>query len=102
MASDTFRVGKRAEKNLSKILDYYTDIDEKLANRFFQEIDKCFEYIKDYPYMFTKRYREIRVCFTKVFPYGIYYVIKVTPKRKTTTITVINILDTSRKVRYKE
>ena len=31
MASDTFRVGKRAEKNLSKILDYYTDIDEKLA-----------------------------------------------------------------------
>ena len=97
MASDTFRVGKRAEKNLSKILDYYTDIDEKLANRFFQEIDKCFEY-----YMFTKRYREIRVCFTKVFPYGIYYVIKVTPKRKTTTITVINILHTSRKVRYKE
>ena len=54
MASDTFRVGKRAEKNLSKILDYYTDIDEKLANRFFQEIDKCFEYIKDYPYMFRK------------------------------------------------
>ena len=102
MASDTFRVGKRAEKNLSKILDYYTDIDEKLANRFFQEVDKCFEYIKDYPYMFTKRYRGIRVCFTKVFPYGIYYVIKVTPKRKTTTITVINILHTSRKVRYKE
>lgn len=52
--------------------------------------------------MFTKRYREIRVCFTKVFPYGIYYVIKVTPKRKTTTITVINILHTSRKVKYKE
>ncbi|GJH40190.1 hypothetical protein RCZ04_07400 [Capnocytophaga sp. HP1101] len=102
MASDTFRVGKRAEKNLSKILDYYTDIDEKLANRFFQEIDKCFEYIKDYPYMFAKRYREIRVCFTKVFPYGIYYVIKITPKRKRTTITVINILHTSRKVRYKE
>ncbi len=52
--------------------------------------------------MFTKKYKEIRVCFTKVFPYGIYYIVRVTPIRKKITITIINILHTSRKVRYKE
>ncbi|WP_314269920.1 type II toxin-antitoxin system RelE/ParE family toxin [Capnocytophaga sputigena] len=102
MAFDTFKVAKRAEENLSKIFDYYTNIDDKLAKQFFQEIDKCFEYIKDFPYMFTKKYKEIRVCFTKVFPYGIYYIVRVTPIRKKITITIINILHTSRKVRYKE
>ncbi len=48
MAFDTFKVAKRAEENLSKIFDYYTNIDDKLAKQFFQEIDKCFEYIKDF------------------------------------------------------
>ena len=76
MASDTFKISKKAEENLLKILDYYTDIDETLAKRFFEEISKCFEYIRDNPYLFAKRYKEIRVCFTKVFPYGIFYIVR--------------------------
>ena len=67
MASDTFKISKKAEENLLKILDYYTDIDETLAKRFFEEI---------------------RVCFTKVFPYGIFYIVRITPKRKITAITI--------------
>jgi len=102
MASDTFKISKKAEENLLKILDYYTDIDETLAKRFFEEISKCFEYIRDNPYLFAKRYKEIRVCFTKVFPYGIFYIVRITPKRKITAMTIINILHTSRRVRYKE
>ena len=102
MASDTFKISKKAEENLLKILHYYTDIDETLAKRFFEEISKCFEYIRDIPYLFAKRYKEIRLCFTKVFPDGIFYIVRITPKRKITAITIINILPTSRRVRYKE
>lgn len=88
------------EKILEEI-KYYHDIDEELSKRFFNEIDVCLGYIENNPYLFQKRYGEIRVCFTKVFPFGIYYVIKETPKLKKKRIYVINLLHTSKKTRYK-
>lgn len=101
MAFDKLIIRSNAKAKLIKEIDYYNHIDEELAKRFFNEIDTCIGYIKENPLLFQKRYGNIRVCFTKTFPYGIYYVIKETPKLKKKRIYIINILHTSRKVKHK-
>lgn len=100
MDIDKLIIRPNARIKLLKEIDYYHNIDEELSKRFFNEIDTCFGYIQNNPLLFQKRYKDIRVCFTKTFPYGIYYVIKETPKLKKKRIYIINILHTSRKVKY--
>lgn len=101
MDIDKLIIRHNAKIKLLQALEYYNEIDEILAERFFAEISACLDYIRENPLLFQKRYGEIRFCLAKVFPYAIYYVIKETPKLKKKRIYVINILHTSRKVLYK-
>ncbi|MRI64596.1 type II toxin-antitoxin system RelE/ParE family toxin [Ornithobacterium rhinotracheale] len=101
MEFDKLIVRPNAKKHLSEIFEYYKDIDEELAQRFFKEVISCLEYIEQNPLFFQKRYQEIRICFTNVFPYGIYYCIKETPKLKKKRIYVLSILHTKRRIKYK-
>ena len=102
MAIDKMLIRTNAKKGLFEALEYYNQIDQKLGEKLKNEIMGCLEYIYENPYMFQKRYKDIRVCFTKVFPYGIYYVVRTTPKTQKERVYILNILHTSRKPRYKE
>lgn len=102
MAIDKMLIRTNAKKNLFEALEFYNEIDQKLGKQLKNEIMGCLEYIYENPYMFQKRYKDIRVCFTRVFSYGIYYIVKTTPKTQKERVYVINILHTSKKSRYKE
>nr|WP_012552603.1 type II toxin-antitoxin system RelE/ParE family toxin [Capnocytophaga canimorsus]ACI15355.1 hypothetical protein [Capnocytophaga canimorsus] len=102
MAIDKMYIRTNAKKSLFEALEYYREIDQKLGIQLKNEIMGCLGYIYENPYMFQKRYKDIRVCFTKIFPYAIYYIVKTTPKTQKERVYILNILHTSRKSRYKE
>lgn len=63
-----------AEDDLISSLDWYFNINQKLAQDFFEKINESFEKIKKNPQHYQKRYKEIRIVFVRKFPYGIYYI----------------------------
>lgn len=89
------------KKNFLEAISFYNQIDTEIGKSFKEQVGKCILYIEQNPYMFQKKYGEIRAVFTKIFPYAIYYVIKETQKSEIENVYIINILHTSRKVNYK-
>lgn len=62
-----------AIQDMDDAIFYYDSINEKLADRLIDEFDEVFNYLKINPQHFQKRYENLRIRFTKKFPYGIYY-----------------------------
>jgi len=82
-----------AELEIVEAYEWYLSKSENLGvdllNKFEDEIDR----LSQNPYQFQKRYRSVRIVFTKRFPYGIHYTIE---KEK---VFVHAFLHTSRKPR---
>lgn len=87
-------IDQEAFDDLEKSISYYKEVSEKLANKFKKAIKKELNTIEKQPLIYQKRYREVRITFTKNFPYGIHYLVG---KNK---VEVIRILHT--KMFYKE
>ncbi|AQX05805.1 plasmid stabilization system protein [Elizabethkingia meningoseptica] len=66
----------RAQQDIREAMDWYREQREDLPEKLFSKIEDCLEKIEKKPEYFQKRYREIRIVFTKRFPYGIYYTIE--------------------------
>jgi len=62
-----------AKTDLSDISKWYERQQKGLGKRFLHEIRETFEIICTNPTSFQIRYDEYRICFTKIFPYGIHY-----------------------------
>ena len=65
-----------AEQDLTQATEWYETQLENFLEDFIDDIDFGLESIKENPEHFQKRYGEIRVVFTRKFPYGIYYTIE--------------------------
>ncbi len=79
-----------AEEDFDLTYVYYTSVSEKLANDFYEHIDKSLAKICRNPFTYPEVYRNIRkFVFTK-FSFVIYYQVE------KTTVKVIAIFYTSR------
>ncbi len=82
-----------AEDEILEAIQWYDQQREGLSLELLQSIDDVLERIKKNPEYFQERYREIRIVFTKRFPYGIHYTVE------KDTIHVHAVLHTKRKPR---
>ena len=65
----------KAQQDIRKAIEWYREQNKKLPEQLLSKIDDCLEKIENNPEYFQKRYKEIRIAFTKKFPYAIYYTI---------------------------
>ncbi|MAY84584.1 MAG: addiction module toxin RelE [Flavobacteriales bacterium] len=78
-----------AELDLQDAFSWYENKKSGLGSRFIRKIDEAFQRIQDNPKTFQFRYNNLRVCFLKIFPFGIHFIIV---KRQ---IIVLRVLHTS-------
>ncbi|MBI1667956.1 type II toxin-antitoxin system RelE/ParE family toxin [Capnocytophaga periodontitidis] len=64
----------RAEKELNDVIDFYNVFREDLGLEAYNEIVDYIETLKDFPFVASKRYGEVRIFFTKKFHFGIHYI----------------------------
>lgn len=64
-----------AEQEIKEALQWYEDQNKTLSHRLYKEIEDKFEKLKKTPEHYQKRYKEIRILFLNIFPYGFYYTI---------------------------
>ena len=65
-----------AEKDIQHSIKYYAKENLKLSVDFLEKLDESLIAIQQNPQHYQKRYHEIRIIFTKKFPYGIYFTIE--------------------------
>jgi toxin ParE1/3/4 len=65
-----------AENDLDQAIEWYNEQNENLSAELLNELEKGFNKIQNYPEHYQKRYKQIRIIFTKKFPYGIYYTLE--------------------------
>lgn len=66
-----------------------SDLDKKFASAIKQTI----KHISSNPLLFEIRYRNIRIAYTPIFPYGIHYTIDT----DNNTVVILAVMHTSRK-----
>lgn len=79
-----------AEKDFDKSYQYYANENEKVADNFFQQVDKSLNKISESPDTFQKAYKNVRKYVMKKFPFIIYY------QTTQLVVRVIAIFHTSR------
>jgi len=62
-----------AEIEMAEALEWYENSKQGLGLELLEQIDACLDRIVNNPEHFQKRYREIKIVYTKRFPYGIHY-----------------------------
>lgn len=72
--------------DFNKAIDYYKEINPKLAKKFFENTNSAFNDLKKNPF-YQIRYDEFRMKVVKKFPYIIHYIIF----EKTNTVAVFGI-----------
>ena len=65
-----------AELDILEALEWYAEEKEELSLDFLQRLDDELDRISKNPEHFQKRYRDIKIVFTKRFPYGIHYTLE--------------------------
>lgn len=65
-----------AEKDIQHSIKYYATENQKLSKDFLVKLDESLLAIQQNPQHYQKRYFEIRIAFTKKFPYGIYFTVE--------------------------
>lgn len=65
-----------AKLDLTEARNYYSRLSDKLLSRFDDAFIKQIERLESNPENFQKRYLNIKIVFTKSFPYGIHYLVE--------------------------
>ncbi|SDE35542.1 ParE toxin of type II toxin-antitoxin system, parDE [Pricia antarctica] len=65
-----------AELDVMEALEWYGEEKEELALDFIQRLDDELDRISKNPEHFQKGYRNIKIVFTRRFPYGIHYTLE--------------------------
>ncbi|HAV55782.1 MAG TPA: hypothetical protein DCX41_12740, partial [Aequorivita sp.] len=71
-------VKPEADNEMFEAIDWYMDKDIDLGLRFAKELKDTLYFIELHPEHFQKKYENIRICFTRTFPYGIHYIVEKT------------------------
>ncbi len=61
--------------DVENAVDYYKNIDMKLAQQFLFRIREARKYLADSPFSFQTKYRNVRTLLLKQFPYHIHYLV---------------------------
>lgn len=69
-------VKPKAQQDIRKAISWYRDQSRNLPEKFIEKVDESLEKIQGNPEHYQKRYNEIRIAFTRKFPYGIYYTVE--------------------------
>lgn len=77
--------------DVSEAKDWYKSRRIGLEKRFSSEVKSAIIQLSEDPYLFEKKYKEVRVVFTKVFPFGVHFYLNESKK----TITVLGVFHTS-------
>ncbi|MCW4469350.1 type II toxin-antitoxin system RelE/ParE family toxin [Flavobacterium sp. MFBS3-15] len=83
-------ISDEAQLDISESSEYYLEISEDLQERFLSEIIAAIDEVQTNPTLHQIRYRNIRIAFTQVFPFGIHFFID------SNTIFINRILHTKR------
>ena len=65
-----------AELDIIEAVEWYEEGKVGLSLDFLEQLDKELDRISKNPEHFQKRYRNIKIVFTKRFPYGIHYTLE--------------------------
>jgi plasmid stabilization system protein ParE len=66
-------IRSRANNDIQLAVRYYSKISPSLGERLKLDLLAQLEYIQNNPLLFQVRYKEVRMCFLKWFPFGIHY-----------------------------
>lgn len=66
----------KAQQDIREAIEWYKEQSENLPQKLLNRIDECLGRIEQNPEYYQKRYKDIRIIFTKKFPYGIYYTVE--------------------------
>ena len=80
-----------AENEIKNAKKYYKEQQAGLEKRFALAVKETITYIIENPLLFEVKYRNTRVAFTKVFPFGVHYHFD-----DNNIITILTILHTSK------
>jgi len=69
-------LSKEAQLNIKDALNYYTSISDSLSENISLDLIHAIDDLKQNPFHFQVRYRGIRIAHTKVFPYGIHFIVE--------------------------
>ena len=81
-----------AENDIRAAKKWYKEQSVGLEKRLVLSVKETIGYIAENPLLFELKYRNTRIAFTKVFPFGVHYHCN----EKTKTITILAILHTSK------
>lgn len=80
-----------AEKDIALAKKWYKEQVTGLEKRFAKAVKQTINHIIENPLLFEVRYKENRIAFTKVFPFGVHYGLD----QNTNTIYILAVLYTS-------
>lgn len=79
------------EQDIREAKKWYREQLQGLEKRFALSVKETIKYIIENPLFFEIKYKETRVAFTRVFPFGVHYHFN----EKNKTITILSVLHTS-------
>lgn len=67
------KFSNESKLDLTEANTYYLAVSKELSAQFKLEMSETIDRIANNPEHFQKRYRNIKIVFTKVFPFGVHY-----------------------------
>ncbi len=81
----------KVEDDVTKAKDWYRSKKSGLDRLFSKEVKEAIFQIINEPLLFQKRHKNVRVAFTRIFPFGVHYVYQ----EELGLVTIIGIYHTS-------
>tara|TARA_R110002096_G_scaffold219736_5_gene408241 strand:+ start:895 stop:1173 length:279 start_codon:yes stop_codon:yes gene_type:complete len=75
-----------AQLNIKETSEYYIEISTSLNDKFTADLIKTIDELAEHPLYHQIRYKGIRIAHTKIFPFGIHFLID------KTTVRVLKVL----------
>lgn len=69
------KFSNESKLDLKEAITYYSAISDGLDDKFKLDFSEAVDRIAINPEHFQKRYRDIKIVFTKVFPFGVHYLV---------------------------
>lgn len=88
----TIQLTSEARDDIQNTTDYLNEIKPKLGNDFFIEMAEVIDVLRDNPFIFQKKYKELRQALVKRFSFLIHYTIL----EEELTVIIFGILHASR------
>lgn len=67
------RIRSLARQDIQQIVDYDDNISKKIADAFLDDLYSDLDFLKQYPMACQIKYRQTRVKYMNIFPFGVHY-----------------------------